>query len=120
MDDCEFVTLITATACAISRCCSEDEIALLAAGLTQLGDTLATLMAQQEIRERKVIAKNQDKNDKDKRVNDKEDIGEENNDKKDNDKKDIDKKDIDINLDDINMKETCRQIIDENSPDYIQ
>jgi hypothetical protein len=58
MDDCELVALITAIACTISKCCSEDEISILAAGFTQLGDTLATLIAQREIREKKAAEKN--------------------------------------------------------------
>lgn len=66
MDDCDFVALITATACALSKCCTEDEISILAVGFTQLGDTLTTLITQRQIRENITNAKSEAKNDKDK------------------------------------------------------
>ncbi len=43
MEPCEFVTFISALACTISKNKSTDEISLLAAFFTQLGDTLATI-----------------------------------------------------------------------------
>lgn len=49
MDECEFVVLISTLACSISKCYSNDEIALLAAILTQLGDTLATIVTKKEL-----------------------------------------------------------------------
>jgi len=52
MNDCELITFITAIACGITKCCSEDDISLLAVGFTQLGDTLATYLTQKEIREK--------------------------------------------------------------------
>jgi len=52
MEDCELVMIISSIACAISKCCSEDEVSILSVVFTQLGDTLATLLTQKEIRER--------------------------------------------------------------------
>jgi hypothetical protein len=48
MRSCELVTLVTATACAIAQCCPEEELPVLAAIFSQLGDTLATIIAQEE------------------------------------------------------------------------
>jgi hypothetical protein len=61
MEDCELVALITAAACAISKCCNENEIAILAASFTQLGDTLATINTQREIRENNAKKENENK-----------------------------------------------------------
>lgn len=49
MSPCELVSFVTAVACSISNCCDEDEIAVLAAVFTQLGDTLETLSVQKDI-----------------------------------------------------------------------
>lgn len=49
MNSCELVTFISALACAISKDLSNDEIVLLAAIFTQLGDTLATIATQNQI-----------------------------------------------------------------------
>lgn len=49
MESCEFVTRITAIACIIAKNCSKDELPLIAAILTQLGDTLATMEAHQAL-----------------------------------------------------------------------
>ncbi len=49
MDDCELVALITAVACGISQCASDNELSLLAAAFTQLGDTIATILTNREI-----------------------------------------------------------------------
>ncbi len=43
MNSCEFVTFISGLACAIAKGRSQDEINILAAIFTQLGDTLATI-----------------------------------------------------------------------------
>lgn len=43
MNACELVTFITALACAIDKCYTEEEIELFAAIFSQLGDTLATI-----------------------------------------------------------------------------
>lgn len=49
MDECELISFITATACAIAKNCPEDEITLLAAVFTQLGDTLATVLTKRSL-----------------------------------------------------------------------
>ncbi|NLL72913.1 MAG: hypothetical protein GX237_05240 [Clostridiales bacterium] len=49
MDECELVALISTLACSISKCYSNDDISLLAAALTQLGDTLATIVTKREL-----------------------------------------------------------------------
>ncbi len=49
MQSCELVTYITAIACALSRCCSDDELAVLSSAFNQLGDTLATISAQNQL-----------------------------------------------------------------------
>lgn len=50
MDECELITLVSAIACAISKSCSDDdELALLAAIFSQLGDTLATIITKREL-----------------------------------------------------------------------
>lgn len=49
MNSCEFVTFISAVACSLSNCCSKDELSLLAAVFSQLGDTLATILTREEI-----------------------------------------------------------------------
>ncbi len=45
MGACEFVTFISTLACAIAKGKSEQEIAVLSAFFSQLGDTLATISA---------------------------------------------------------------------------
>lgn len=47
MQSCELVATITAIACAIANTCSEEEVAVLASAFSQLGDTLATILAQE-------------------------------------------------------------------------
>lgn len=51
MDECELIALVTAVACGISKCCQEDDITIMAAVFTQLGDTLTTILVQRELRE---------------------------------------------------------------------
>lgn len=53
MHDCEFISFITAVACTIIKCFPDEDLKLLAAALTQLGDTLATYLAQKSIKESK-------------------------------------------------------------------
>jgi len=53
MNDCELISLITALACTIIKCFPDEELELLAAALTQLGDTLATYLTQKGLREEK-------------------------------------------------------------------
>lgn len=43
MKNCEFVSLISLLACSIAQDKSPDELGILAAFFTQLGDTLATI-----------------------------------------------------------------------------
>lgn len=43
MNSCEFVTLISTLACTIANGKSQEELAILSAFFTQLGDTLATI-----------------------------------------------------------------------------
>jgi hypothetical protein len=50
MQSCELVLSITALACTISNCCPKEELPVLAAIFTQLGDTLATILVQEEAR----------------------------------------------------------------------
>ena len=45
MDSCAFVNFVSLLACEIAKDKSQDELAILSAFFTQLGDTLATLAA---------------------------------------------------------------------------
>lgn len=49
MDPCELTTLITAIANALAGQLSDDELNILGAAVTQLGDTLLTIAAQRSI-----------------------------------------------------------------------
>lgn len=49
MQSCEFAMTITALACNIAQNKTSEEIALYAALFSQLGDTLATIDAHQEL-----------------------------------------------------------------------
>jgi len=49
MQSCELVSLITAIACAISKSVSNDELLVLGAAFTQLGDTLTTIAVQNQL-----------------------------------------------------------------------
>ena len=48
MTSCELVTFVSSVACALSNCYSDEELAVLAAVLTQLGDTLETILAHND------------------------------------------------------------------------
>ncbi|MFA9378896.1 MAG: DUF6774 domain-containing protein [Lachnotalea sp.] len=48
MDECELITFISAIACTISKCYSEEELELLSALFTQLGDSLATILVRRD------------------------------------------------------------------------
>jgi hypothetical protein len=61
MADCELMTIITAVACGITKCFSTDDISILAASFTQLGDTLATYLVQVEIEEKRTAAREAEK-----------------------------------------------------------
>lgn len=47
MNSCELVTYISSVACVLSRNCSDEELELLAAIFSQLGDTLATILVNE-------------------------------------------------------------------------
>jgi dolichol kinase len=49
MDECELIVFISSVACAISKCCSTDEITILSVVFTQLGDTLSTILTKREL-----------------------------------------------------------------------
>lgn len=49
MQSCELIAYISAIACIISKCFSKDELPIIAAFFTQLGDTLDTIIANGEI-----------------------------------------------------------------------
>lgn len=49
MNSCELVMLISSIACSISQCYPPEELAILAAALTQLGDTLETMLVNDEL-----------------------------------------------------------------------
>ncbi len=49
MQSCELVTYITAVACAIAKCSSKEDLPIIAAILSQLGDTLDTIIANEEL-----------------------------------------------------------------------
>jgi dolichol kinase len=52
MDECELIAFISTVACAISKCCSTDEITILSVVFTQLGDTLSTILTKRELSEK--------------------------------------------------------------------
>lgn len=49
LDECELVTFISAVACAMAKCYTDDELSMLSAIFTQLGDSLATILARRDI-----------------------------------------------------------------------
>ena len=49
MNPCELITFVTALACSITTCCTDDEVTLMAAVFNQLGDTLATYETQKSL-----------------------------------------------------------------------
>ena len=49
MNSCELVTFVSSMACAISRCCDKDELALIGTILTQLGDSVLTIVAHEDL-----------------------------------------------------------------------
>ena len=49
MQSCELVSYITALACAISKNFSNDELTVVGAAFTQLGDTLTTIAVQNQL-----------------------------------------------------------------------
>lgn len=49
MNPCEYTMLVSAIACSIAKDKTEDEVELLAAFFTQLGDSLATFITYKSI-----------------------------------------------------------------------
>lgn len=49
MNSCELVTYISSIACLISQSCSKEEVAVLASAFVQLGDTLSTILAHDDL-----------------------------------------------------------------------
>lgn len=49
MDECELIVFVSAVACSLSKCLSTDELTLLSAVFTQLGDSLATILTRREL-----------------------------------------------------------------------
>jgi len=49
MNSCEYVTYITALACSIAKNRSAEELALLGSVFNQLGDTLSTISAREDL-----------------------------------------------------------------------
>ena len=47
--NCELAAKITALACTIAQCCSKEELSVLAVAFSQLGDTIATILASNEV-----------------------------------------------------------------------
>lgn len=48
MNSCELIAFISSIACTLSRNCSREELSVMAAVFTQLGDTLATIAVHDE------------------------------------------------------------------------
>lgn len=61
MDSCELAVSISLIACGIAKCYSDDEVALLSSIFSQLGDTLATIAANNELNEDKCENPSNDK-----------------------------------------------------------
>lgn len=71
MSDCSLITAVTGLACAIINNCSDDEIGLLSAVFSQLGDTLATYLTHKELCDsRKTSKSNKESNSDDKKKDD--------------------------------------------------
>jgi len=49
MNSCELVTFVSAAACSISKCVSREELEVLAAVFTQLGDSISTILAHRSL-----------------------------------------------------------------------
>ncbi|HHU70988.1 MAG TPA: hypothetical protein GXZ21_03010 [Clostridiales bacterium] len=69
MDECELVIFISTVACSLAKCCSAEELTILSAIFTQLGDSLATILTKRELCEaattNNVISTLKDDNDSD-------------------------------------------------------
>jgi hypothetical protein len=49
MESCELVSLISAIACVLAQNCTTEELTLLSASLTQLGDTINSILVNNEL-----------------------------------------------------------------------
>lgn len=49
MNSCELVTFVSSLACVLSENCTTDELSIMAAVFTQLGDTLVTIVTHNEV-----------------------------------------------------------------------
>lgn len=49
MNSCELVTFVSSLACVLSEKCTSEELSIMAAVFTQLGDTLVTIVTHNEI-----------------------------------------------------------------------
>lgn len=49
MDKCELIMLVSTVACTLSKCCSDDDLSILSAIFTQLGDSLATILTKRQL-----------------------------------------------------------------------
>lgn len=52
MDECELIALVSTIACTLSKCCSTDDLTILSAVFTLLGDSLAAILTKRELCER--------------------------------------------------------------------
>lgn len=49
MNSCELVTLVSSVACALAKVYTPEELSLLAAIFNQLGETLETILTNEEV-----------------------------------------------------------------------
>lgn len=49
MDECELIIFISTIACTLSKCYTDDELSMLAAIFTQLGDSLSTILTKRNL-----------------------------------------------------------------------
>jgi hypothetical protein len=49
MNECELILFISTVACALSKCCSTDDLTILSVAFTQLGDTLTTILTKRQL-----------------------------------------------------------------------
>ena len=47
MDSCEYVTFITAIACAIAKCAPKEDLPILVSAFSQLSNTLSTIIVKE-------------------------------------------------------------------------
>lgn len=71
MQSCDLAIFVTTVACSLTKCFPEEELPLLAAVFTQLGDTIVTITTQQELCEARNEKNKKEENNKEE--NDKED-----------------------------------------------